>query len=161
MSKVLLGVLLTCCTVCQTATLLCRFNREGDLLISCAKVLRTWCYMFRIKPRVSPSYPMFNFEALVLQDHHPTLWFSDDGYRVGTYNGHNGAVWTCDITCRPFRPAMPKDRQHIALSCKHGALLQGIQKSLSQHQQTPQSSSGTLPQGKPCSLSNLRNHAEE
>ncbi|DBA93000.1 hypothetical protein WJX79_006086 [Trebouxia sp. C0005] len=45
-----------------------KFNREGDLLISCAK------------------------------DHHPTLWFSDDGYRVGTYNGHNGAVWTCDLT---------------------------------------------------------------
>lgn len=37
--------------------------------------------------------------ALMIQDHHPTLWFSDDGYRVGTYNGHNGAVWTCDITC--------------------------------------------------------------
>ena len=34
-----------------------KYNREGDLLFTCAK------------------------------DHHPTLWYSDDG-----------AVWTCDIT---------------------------------------------------------------
>ena len=45
-----------------------KYNREGDLLFTCAK------------------------------DHHPTLWYSDDGERVGTYIGHNGAVWTCDIT---------------------------------------------------------------
>lgn len=45
-----------------------KFNREGDLLFSCAK------------------------------DHHPTLWYSEDGTRVGTYIGHNGAVWTCDIS---------------------------------------------------------------
>lgn len=32
------------------------------------------------------------------QDHHPTLWFSDDGSRVGTYIGHNGAVNTCDVS---------------------------------------------------------------
>jgi translation initiation factor 3 subunit I len=45
-----------------------KYNREGDLLVSCAK------------------------------DHKPCLWFSEDGYRVGTFNGHNGAVWTCDFT---------------------------------------------------------------
>ena len=45
-----------------------KYNREGDLVFTCAK------------------------------DHHPTLWYSDDGERVGTYIGHNGAVWTCDIT---------------------------------------------------------------
>ena len=45
-----------------------KYNKEGDLLVTCAK------------------------------DHHPTLWYSDDGERVGTYIGHNGAVWTADIT---------------------------------------------------------------
>ncbi|KAK9866185.1 hypothetical protein WJX84_002050 [Apatococcus fuscideae] len=45
-----------------------RFNREGDLLLSCAK------------------------------DKSPTLWFSEDGKRVGTYVGHNGTVWTADFT---------------------------------------------------------------
>ena len=45
-----------------------KYNREGDLLITCAK------------------------------DHHPTLWYSDTGNRIGTFVGHNGAVWTADIT---------------------------------------------------------------
>ena len=45
-----------------------RYNREGDLLFTCAK------------------------------DHHPTLWYGDTGERVGTYVGHNGAVWTCDVS---------------------------------------------------------------
>ncbi|MEW5303151.1 MAG: hypothetical protein WDW36_005871 [Sanguina aurantia] len=45
-----------------------KFNREGDLFISCAKNLQ------------------------------PCLWSSDDGRRLGTYEGHNGAIWSCDIT---------------------------------------------------------------
>lgn len=45
-----------------------KYNRDGDLLFSCAK------------------------------DHHPTVWYSDNGERLGTYRGHNGAVWSCDIT---------------------------------------------------------------
>ena len=45
-----------------------KYNKDGDLLFTCAK------------------------------DHHPTLWYADDGERVGTYIGHNGAVWTCDVT---------------------------------------------------------------
>ena len=45
-----------------------KYNVEGDLLVTCAK------------------------------DHTPNLWYSDDGERIGTYSGHNGAVWTCDIT---------------------------------------------------------------
>ncbi|EFJ41733.1 eukaryotic translation initiation factor 3i [Volvox carteri f. nagariensis] len=45
-----------------------KYNREGDLLVSCAK------------------------------DHQPCLWSSEDGRRIGTYEGHNGAIWTCDIT---------------------------------------------------------------
>ncbi|CAN6292803.1 unnamed protein product [Urochloa humidicola] len=45
-----------------------RYNRDGDLLFSCAK------------------------------DHTPTIWYADNGDRLGTYRGHNGAVWTCDVS---------------------------------------------------------------
>eukprot|EP00877_Chromochloris_zofingiensis_P003816 jgi/Chrzof1/13435/Cz07g33040.t1 len=45
-----------------------KFNREGDLLISCAKNLQ------------------------------PCIWFTEDGSRLGTYEGHNGAVWTCEVS---------------------------------------------------------------
>ncbi|GBF98269.1 eukaryotic translation initiation factor 3 subunit I-like [Raphidocelis subcapitata] len=45
-----------------------KYNREGDLLISCAKNL------------------------------YPCLWLAEDGRRLGTYEGHNGAVWTCEIS---------------------------------------------------------------
>lgn len=45
-----------------------RYNRDGDLLFSCAK------------------------------DHDPTVWFADNGERLGTYRGHNGAVWSCDVS---------------------------------------------------------------
>jgi len=34
-----------------------------------------------------------------LQNNQPCLWWSDDGKRVGTFEGHNGAVWSCDMTC--------------------------------------------------------------
>jgi len=43
-----------------------KYNREGDLLFSSAK------------------------------DNRPTAWHSINGERLGTYNGHNGAVWTLD-----------------------------------------------------------------
>ena len=45
-----------------------KYNADGDLIVTCAK------------------------------DHHPTLWYAENGNRVGTYIGHNGAVWTADIT---------------------------------------------------------------
>jgi len=44
-----------------------RFNREGDLLYSTGK------------------------------DRNVCVWFSHNGERLGTYRGHNGAVWGCDI----------------------------------------------------------------
>ena len=51
-------------------SILCRFNREGDFLITCGK------------------------DSLI------NLWFSDNGERAGTFNGHNGAVWTTDVNCK-------------------------------------------------------------
>ncbi|CBI21743.3 unnamed protein product, partial [Vitis vinifera] len=44
-----------------------KYNRDGDLLFSSAK------------------------------DHTPTVWYADNGERVGTYRGHNDAVWTYDV----------------------------------------------------------------
>ena len=41
---------------------------------------------------------------LILQDHNPTLWFSENGQRLGTYVGHNGSVNTCDVSSEsPYR----------------------------------------------------------
>ena len=28
-----------------------------------------------------------------------SAWFSHNGERLGTYEGHNGAVWTIDVDC--------------------------------------------------------------
>ncbi|KAB1206066.1 Eukaryotic translation initiation factor 3 subunit I [Morella rubra] len=52
-----------------------KYNRDGDLLFSCAK------------------------------DHTPTVWFADNGERLGTYRGHNGAVWCCDVSSK-FLPSI-------------------------------------------------------
>ncbi|OQR96096.1 eukaryotic translation initiation factor 3 subunit [Achlya hypogyna] len=45
-----------------------KHNREGDLLVTVAK------------------------------DHVPSLWYSATGERIGTFHGHQGAVWACDIS---------------------------------------------------------------
>jgi len=44
-----------------------KFNRDGDLLFTCGK------------------------------DHKPNVWYAENGERLGTYNGHNGSVYDCDI----------------------------------------------------------------
>ncbi|CAD6190819.1 unnamed protein product [Caenorhabditis auriculariae] len=45
-----------------------RFNREGDLLFSAAK------------------------------DKKPCVWYTENGERIGSYDGHNGAVWDIDVS---------------------------------------------------------------
>lgn len=45
-----------------------RFNRDSDLLVTCGK------------------------------DDKVTVWYSSNGERLGTYHGHGGAVWDCDIS---------------------------------------------------------------
>lgn len=44
-----------------------KYNREGDLLFSCSK------------------------------DKVANVWYSHNGERLGTYTGHQGAVWTIDV----------------------------------------------------------------
>lgn len=44
-----------------------KYNREGDLLFSCSK------------------------------DSTPNVWWAANGERLGTYNGHQGAVWCLDV----------------------------------------------------------------
>ncbi len=44
-----------------------KFSREGDLLFSSSK------------------------------DNKPNVWFSINGERLGTYNGHVGAIWCIDV----------------------------------------------------------------
>ncbi|KAH8104640.1 WD40 repeat-like protein [Cristinia sonorae] len=44
-----------------------KFNPEGDLLFSCSK------------------------------DHVINVWFTHNGERLGTYDGHNGTVWSIDV----------------------------------------------------------------
>lgn len=44
-----------------------KYNREGDLIFSAAK------------------------------DAKPSVWYSSNGERLGTFNGHNGTVWCIDI----------------------------------------------------------------
>ena len=56
----------------HTRSLTCvKFNKDGDLLFTCSK------------------------------DHTPNVWFTSNGERLGTFNGHNGAVWSmfCVIKC--------------------------------------------------------------
>ena len=44
-----------------------KYNREGDLLFSASK------------------------------DKQPNVWYSLNGERLGTFNGHNGSVWCIDV----------------------------------------------------------------
>ena len=46
-----------------------KYNKDGDLLFSSAK------------------------------DTKPNVWYSLNGERLGTYNGHGGAVWCIDVDC--------------------------------------------------------------
>lgn len=45
-----------------------RLNREGDLLFSCSK------------------------------DKSVCVWYTDNGERIGTYDGHGGAIWDVDVS---------------------------------------------------------------
>ena len=50
-----------------------KYNREGDLLFTCAK------------------------------DNKPNVWWVENGERLGTFNGHQGSVYNCDISFNTTR----------------------------------------------------------
>lgn len=50
-----------------------KYNREGDLLFTCAK------------------------------DNKPNVWWVENGERLGTFNGHQGSVYNCDINFNSTR----------------------------------------------------------
>jgi len=50
-----------------------KYNREGDLIFSAAK------------------------------DNKPSVWYSSNGERLGTFDGHQGAVWCIDVDWRTSR----------------------------------------------------------
>ena len=69
-----------------------KYNRDGDLLFSCAK------------------------------DHTPTVWYAHNGERLGTYRGHNGAVWCCDVSSKiSFRVI-----DEFIRACIHANIQRGI-----------------------------------
>lgn len=45
-----------------------RINHDGDLLFTASK------------------------------DHNPSVWFLENGERIGTYNGHSGVIWDIDVS---------------------------------------------------------------
>ena len=49
--------------------------------------------------------------ACAVQDLNVNLWYADDGTRIGTYIGHNGAVATCDVSCAPWLCAGIRQRR--------------------------------------------------
>ena len=55
------------CTGHERSLTQIKFNKEGDLLFSCSK------------------------------DHVINVWYTHNGERLGTYDGHNGTVWTIDV----------------------------------------------------------------
>jgi WD40 repeat protein len=50
-----------------------KYNREGDLIFSAAK------------------------------DNKPSAWYSSNGERLGTFDGHTGAVWCIDVDWKTSR----------------------------------------------------------
>ncbi len=51
------------------------------------------------------------------QDNAPSVWWTDDGKRLGTFDGHNGAVWSCDITCAYTIWLSLRSRSSLLSSC--------------------------------------------
>uniref|UniRef100_A0A0K0DB19 Serine-threonine kinase receptor-associated protein n=1 Tax=Angiostrongylus cantonensis TaxID=6313 RepID=A0A0K0DB19_ANGCA len=74
-----------------------RFNREGDLLISAAK------------------------------NKQPCLWYTENGERIGTYDGHNGVVWDVDVSWDTTRLGTASGDNSVKFwDCETGVVLNTI-----------------------------------
>lgn len=70
-----------------------KYNREGDLIFSAAK------------------------------DSSPCVWYSSNGERLGTFDGHAGAVWCIDVDWRTQRLLSGSGDMSIRLwDCETGTL---------------------------------------
>lgn len=71
-----------------------KYNREGDLLFSASK------------------------------DKKPNVWYSLNGERLGTFNGHNGSVWCIDVNWDTTRfMSGSGDNTLIIWDCETGIVL--------------------------------------
>ncbi|RDD47419.1 Eukaryotic translation initiation factor 3 subunit I [Trichoplax sp. H2] len=74
-----------------------RYNREGDLLFSAGK------------------------------DHSPSVWYSDNGERLGTYDGHSGVVWCINSNWDSTKVVTGSgDNSYIIWDCETGKQLHRI-----------------------------------
>ncbi|CAB3407181.1 unnamed protein product [Caenorhabditis bovis] len=84
-----------------------RFNREGDLLFTCAK------------------------------DKKPSVWYTENGERIGTYDQHNGAVWDIDVAWDTSKCVTASGDNTVKLwDCEYGTCLTTV------NHQTPMKSCG-------------------
>ena len=65
-----------------------KYNDDGDLLFTAVGLITTHSLKFLF----CRLYLTFRYGAQA-KDTVPTLWMADTGERMGTYNGHLGAVW--------------------------------------------------------------------
>ena len=71
-----------------------KYNREGDLLFSSAK------------------------------DATPNVWYSVNGERLGSFDGHQGAVWTIDVNWDTTRVMTGAADQYLKIwDCTYGKLI--------------------------------------
>ena len=74
-----------------------KYNRQGDILFTTGKVsMLRWI----------PCAAFARTCVAERQDGIATAWWSHNGERIGTYTGHNGAVWSCDVNCEFPRPSL-------------------------------------------------------
>uniref|UniRef100_A0A0M3HT81 Eukaryotic translation initiation factor 3 subunit I n=1 Tax=Ascaris lumbricoides TaxID=6252 RepID=A0A0M3HT81_ASCLU len=71
-----------------------RINRDGDLLFSAAK------------------------------DKSPCVWYTENGERIGTYDGHNGVIWDIDVSWDTRNLCSASGDSSVKLwDCEHGKSL--------------------------------------
>ena len=84
-----------------------KYNREGDLLFSASK------------------------------DKKPNVWYSLNGERLGTFNGHNGSVWCIDVNWDTSKfMSGSGDNTLIIWDCQTGLHFPALKTALFKHLNT-------------------------